>query len=225
MASRDADARPPVRRRPRDRARLRQLPGAAGRPRARGGLHLAAQLAAPGVDRAGAARPASTCCARSRSAADPAESRAAFDVAEREGRLLMEAFMYRHHPQTATAGRAGRRRRDRQPAADPRRRSASRSRTPPTSACRPGLDGGALMDVGCYCVSAARLLAGEPESVTGEQVLGGDGVDVRVRRARCASTTTCSRTSTPGSSSPAALGARGRGQSTGGCCSTIPGTA
>ena len=25
-----------------------------------------------------------------------------------------------------------------------------------------GLDGGALMDVGCYCVSAVRLLAGEP---------------------------------------------------------------
>jgi predicted dehydrogenase len=41
------------------------------------------------------------------------------------------------------------------------------------------LEGGALMDVGCYCVSAARLLAGEPESCTGRQVLGGDGVDVR----------------------------------------------
>ena len=34
------------------------------------------------------------------------------------------------------------------------------------------------MDVGCYCVSAARLLAGEPELVSGTQVLGGDGVDV-----------------------------------------------
>ena len=40
------------------------------------------------------------------------------------------------------------------------------------------LDGGALMDVGCYCVSSARLLAGEPVSVTAQQVLGGDGVDV-----------------------------------------------
>ncbi len=40
------------------------------------------------------------------------------------------------------------------------------------------LDGGSLMDVGCYCVSAARLLAGEPELVSGTQVLGGDGVDV-----------------------------------------------
>lgn len=41
-----------------------------------------------------------------------------------------------------------------------------------------GLDGGALMDVGSYCVSGARLLAGEPERVSGEQSLGGDGVDV-----------------------------------------------
>jgi predicted dehydrogenase len=40
------------------------------------------------------------------------------------------------------------------------------------------LDGGALMDVGCYCVSGSRLIAGEPERVTAEQVLGGDGVDV-----------------------------------------------
>jgi predicted dehydrogenase len=41
------------------------------------------------------------------------------------------------------------------------------------------LDGGGLMDVGCYCVSAMRLLAGEPESVAGRQIEGGDGVDVR----------------------------------------------
>ena len=37
-----------------------------------------------------------------REAAEPpgAEVERAFDVAEREGRLLMEAFMYRHNPQT-----------------------------------------------------------------------------------------------------------------------------
>ena len=40
------------------------------------------------------------------------------------------------------------------------------------------LDGGALMDVGCYCISGARLLGGEPERVAGEQVLGPSGVDV-----------------------------------------------
>jgi predicted dehydrogenase len=45
------------------------------------------------------------------------------------------------------------------------------------------LDGGALMDVGCYCVSGMRLVAGEPERVAAEQVLGGDGVDVRLAAA------------------------------------------
>jgi xylose dehydrogenase (NAD/NADP) len=35
------------------------------------------------------------------------------------------------------------------------------------------------MDVGCYCVSYSRLLAGDPTQVHGEQVLGPGGVDVR----------------------------------------------
>ena len=34
----------------------------------------------------------------------------------------------------------------------------------------PDLDGGALMDVGCYCVNGSRFLAGEPESVFGTSV-------------------------------------------------------
>jgi predicted dehydrogenase len=41
------------------------------------------------------------------------------------------------------------------------------------------LDGGSLMDVGCYCVHAARHLGGEPERVYGEPVRNADGVDVR----------------------------------------------
>jgi predicted dehydrogenase len=101
----------------------------------------------------------------------------AFDLAERHGRVLMEAFMYRHHPQMARltdlveSGAIGRLRLIRTSfsfnAADPSdvRLSAA-------------LDGGSLMDVGCYCVSAARLLGGEPELVSGAQVVGGDGVDV-----------------------------------------------
>ena len=40
------------------------------------------------------------------------------------------------------------------------------------------LDGGGLLDVGCYCVNAARMLAGEPERVHAERTTGGDGVDV-----------------------------------------------
>jgi Predicted dehydrogenases and related proteins len=31
---------------------------------------------------------------------DPAAAARAFDAADAAGRLLMEAFMYRHHPQT-----------------------------------------------------------------------------------------------------------------------------
>jgi predicted dehydrogenase len=34
------------------------------------------------------------------------------------------------------------------------------------------------MDVGCYCVNGARLLAGDPVRVGAEQELGGEGVDV-----------------------------------------------
>jgi predicted dehydrogenase len=33
------------------------------------------------------------------------------------------------------------------------------------------------MDLGCYCVSGARYLAGEPVHVIGEQILGRTGVD------------------------------------------------
>jgi predicted dehydrogenase len=36
------------------------------------------------------------------------------------------------------------------------------------------------MDVGCYCVSALRLLAGEPSRVSAERVDGVNGVDARM---------------------------------------------
>jgi len=42
----------------------------------------------------------------------------------------------------------------------------------------PALDGGSLMDVGCYCISGLRLVAGEPARARGEQVVGPSGVDV-----------------------------------------------
>ncbi len=85
--------------------------------------------------------------------------------------------MYRHHPQMARlselvrSGAIGRVRLI--------RASFSFNATDPADArLSAALDGGSLMDVGCYCVSAARLLAGEPELVSGTQVIGGDGVDV-----------------------------------------------
>ncbi len=107
------------------------------------------------------------------------EVRRAFDASERAGRLLMEAFMWRHHPQTHRAadlvagGAIGELRLVRssfgfnlEDVANVRMRAE--------------LDGGALMDVGCYCVSGTRLFAGEPDTVTARQVLGPTGVDVRM---------------------------------------------
>jgi predicted dehydrogenase len=42
---------------------------------------------------------------------------------------------------------------------------------------RTDVEGGALMDVGCYCVSGSRLLAGEPETVYGQAWFGRTGTD------------------------------------------------
>jgi D-xylose 1-dehydrogenase (NADP+, D-xylono-1,5-lactone-forming) len=103
----------------------------------------------------------------------------AFDVAERNDRLLMEAFMYRHNPQTRRLSElvaeqaVGRVRMIRAV-------FGFVTNDPTNVRLSAALDGGALMDVGCYCVSGARLIAGEPERVSGEQALGGqdDGVDV-----------------------------------------------
>jgi D-xylose 1-dehydrogenase (NADP+, D-xylono-1,5-lactone-forming) len=102
----------------------------------------------------------------------------AFDVAEREGRVLAEAFMWRHHPQVARArelldgGAIGDLR-------IIRAHFAFVAADPEDIRLQPSLDGGGLMDVGCYCVSGCRTLAGaEPERAWAELVPGGHGVDV-----------------------------------------------
>jgi D-xylose 1-dehydrogenase (NADP+, D-xylono-1,5-lactone-forming) len=108
-----------------------------------------------------------------------ADANHAFDVAERNDRLLMEAFMYRHNPQTrrlkelASTGAVGRVRIIRAAFGFVARDAAN-------VRLSAALEGGALMDVGCYCVSGARLIAGEPERVAGEQALGGDGSGVDI---------------------------------------------
>jgi predicted dehydrogenase len=43
---------------------------------------------------------------------------------------------------------------------------------------QPELEGGSLLDLGCYCVNVSRLLAGEPERVYGRQRLAATGIDV-----------------------------------------------
>jgi predicted dehydrogenase len=113
--------------------------------------------------------------------ADPAAVEEVFDLASERGLVVAEAFMWRHAPQVRLAqeliagGAIGELRLLRASFGFLLDRGGDvRFSTP--------LDGGALMDVGCYCVSGMRTLAGaEPEHVQAEQVLGGDGgVDVRL---------------------------------------------
>jgi predicted dehydrogenase len=107
----------------------------------------------------------------------PAEVEEAFSLAERSGLVLMEAFMYRHHPQSAivaelvSGGVLGRLRAI-------RATFTFRLERADDARLRPELDGGSLLDVGCYCVSGSRLLAGEPVRVQGTQITGETGVDL-----------------------------------------------
>jgi len=108
----------------------------------------------------------------------PQEVERAFDAAESNGRILMEAFMYRHHLQShalhelVASGGLGELR-------QVRAVFSFMIDDPENVRLRPELDGGALMDVGCYCISGARLVAGEPVVVMGRQVVGETGVDLR----------------------------------------------
>jgi D-xylose 1-dehydrogenase (NADP+, D-xylono-1,5-lactone-forming) len=109
-------------------------------------------------------------------ARDPALVEAAFDAAESAGRLLSEAFMYRHNPQTkrltdlVAAGAIGDLRLIRTAFSYP-------LFDPENIRLRTDVEGGALMDVGCYCVSGSRLLAGEPELAYGQAYVGSTGTD------------------------------------------------
>lgn len=100
----------------------------------------------------------------------------AFDAADRAGRFLVEGFMWRHTPQA-------RRLLELLPEIGELRTVRA------TFAFRIGegenirllsdLDGGSLMDVGCYCVNGARLLTGEePETALGIARFGAAGVDM-----------------------------------------------
>jgi xylose dehydrogenase (NAD/NADP) len=108
----------------------------------------------------------------SRRAADVVE---AFDFASAAGLLLMEGFMWRHTPQI---------RRFMEVLPDVgvlqaiRATFSFRIASDVDVRLMADLDGGSLMDVGCYCLSGIRLVAGaEPQRVHGEQVVGESGVD------------------------------------------------
>ena len=106
----------------------------------------------------------------------PDEVTAAFDTADRTGLLLSEAFMYRHNPQT---------KRLRQLVADGAIGELRLVRSVFSYSLydhdnirlRTELEGGALMDVGCYNVSGSRLLGGEPVHAFGEAWFGPSGTD------------------------------------------------
>jgi D-xylose 1-dehydrogenase (NADP+, D-xylono-1,5-lactone-forming) len=105
-----------------------------------------------------------------------ADVESAYDAAARNGRILTEAFMYRHNPQTTRLRQLV--------------REGAIGELRVVRSCfsyslhdsenirlRTDVEGGSLMDVGCYCVSGSRLLAGEPEQVYGAQFVGSSGTD------------------------------------------------
>src|SRR5262245_8657126 len=106
----------------------------------------------------------------------PSDVEDSFDAAEQSGRLLTEAFMYRHNPQTEKLvelvrdGTIGELRLVRSSFSYSLYDAGNMRR-------RTDVDGGSLMDVGCYCISGSRLLAGEPESVYGQAYVGPTGTD------------------------------------------------
>jgi xylose dehydrogenase (NAD/NADP) len=105
---------------------------------------------------------------------------AAFDRADAAGFVLSEGFMWRHNPQTSrlteliASGAIGRVRAVRTAFAF----DLAVERGSGDTRFDPALDGGALMDVGCYCISGLRLVGGEPVRARGEQTVGPSGVDV-----------------------------------------------
>ncbi|MGX9297011.1 Gfo/Idh/MocA family protein [Tsukamurella paurometabola] len=112
---------------------------------------------------------------------DPDEATAVFDAAERAGRLAIEGFMWRLHPQTRpvrrllAAGSIG----------ELALVRAALSVSAPAGDIRRTTDlgGGALADLGGYCVSAVRLFGGEPSTVRAVRVADpagtGAGHDLR----------------------------------------------
>lgn len=96
-----------------------------------------------------------------------AEAEEMFDAAEKAGLVLVEAFMYRSHPLTKAYQQAiqdgviGNLKLIRSSFCYQTNNIDDNIRFDPT------LAGGALMDIGCYCVNFARMLAGcEPEGVS-----------------------------------------------------------
>lgn len=102
-----------------------------------------------------------------------------YAAATQHQRWLLEGFMYRFHPQlraveeTIADGRIGR-------VTHLRAAYLSRGRERKNPRYRRETGGGALLDLGCYCVNFLRTFAGaEPQRVTGHATLDDDtGIDL-----------------------------------------------
>ncbi|MFB6152026.1 MAG: Gfo/Idh/MocA family protein [Haloarculaceae archaeon] len=96
--------------------------------------------------------------------ASAAETEALFDYCEERGVTLMEAFMYRFHPLTERAAEVVA-----EELGEVRAVTSTFTFRMPDGAddirLDPDLDGGSILDVGTYAVSAARLFLGEPDRV------------------------------------------------------------
>lgn len=108
-----------------------------------------------------------------------AQVQAMADAAEASGLVLMEAFHYRYHPlfarvlEIVASGEIG----------EVRRMDAvfcaAIAQTETELRYDPALGGGALMDLGTYCLHWARTVAGaEPVGARAQSVFGASGVDI-----------------------------------------------
>jgi xylose dehydrogenase (NAD/NADP) len=95
-------------------------------------------------------------------ATDAATAREMVSYCEDADVTLMEAYMWRYHPRTERAATLA------QGFGDIRRFEAAfhfPTSDPENIRLDPDLGGGALLDLGCYAMNAARLFLGEPDSV------------------------------------------------------------
>jgi D-xylose 1-dehydrogenase (NADP+, D-xylono-1,5-lactone-forming) len=109
-------------------------------------------------------------------ALDAADAESMAATARRQNRLLMEAFMYRFHPRMRAFHDATRNARFVHAA------FGFPMTQPENYRAKSELGGGALLDVGCYCVDVARWFLGEPEHVSAGARIE-NGVDLTVTAA------------------------------------------
>jgi len=111
------------------------------------------------------------------------EAREMADAAEKSGRLLMEALMYRFHPRSRMVQKAVAEGEVGRPclihAAFCYAMSDKDLGRSGNARLSPDMGGGALLDVGCYGVSLARwMFESEPEAVQAQAVYHTQGVDL-----------------------------------------------